>query len=471
MHSVRPLLPLCAIGVTVRFLLLLLAGEPEFQADESNYLYLAYSWNHFGLYPDGFRYLWPPGYPFLLAQCLAAFGESGPFVLKLAQVIASASTGLFTMLFARRLYGLRAAKLAGIAWAFHLPLAAYTHYIWTESLFLAVFLPALYLVFLVLHEPGRKHDEARLLVAGLLFAVALYLKASPLYLAPVLALALAVRCEGNLIQRLRPASLFLLAIFVAIVPWTLRNYEVYGRLVWVGSTLGENSYNGLNAPYRNFDLHPVAVERSMPGGGSLYDVSRPYLVKSDAQTAWRRPETILNLPDRQGESLRLGIEYVQEHPAWFARSRVKKVADLFIPLSFYVRHHALKRYDGMPLGQAAIRRATVIWALTSSVLVMLLGVAGAYLGLRRSPAGAWVLGSVLAYTLATSLLVSMSRFRIPIVPILIVFGAGLVTERLREAPRGARVALGFGCALMALLWWINLPETGVVTGFAMEERP
>jgi len=471
MHSVRPLLPLCAIGVTVRFLLLLLAGEPEFHADESNYLYLAYSWKHFGLYPDSFRYLWPPGYPFLLAQCLAAFGDSGPFVLKLVQVLASASTGLFTMLFALRLFGAHAAKLAGTLWAFHLPLAAYTHYLWTESLFLAVFLPALYLVFLVLHEPGKKHDEARLLLGGLLFALALFLKASPLYLAPVLAIAIAVRSRGSLLQRLRPASLFLLAILVAVAPWTLRNYEVYGRLVWVGSTLGENSYNGLNAPYRNFDLHPVAVERTMPDGRSLYSVPRQSLVTSDPMTAWARPEGILNLPDRQAESVRRGIQYARDHPAWFARSRVKKVADLFIPLSFYVRHHALKRYDGMPLGGPVLRPATVIWALTSSVLVMLLGAAGAYVGLRRNPAGAWVLGSVLAYTLCTSLLVSMSRFRVPIVPILIVFGAGLVTERLKEAPRGARVAIALGCACMALLWWIDLPETRIVTGFAMEDRP
>ena len=63
-------------GVLLRLLFLWLAEPLELQSDEANYVYLALSWNHFGFFSDSYRYPWPPGYPFLLAAALGAFGAS-----------------------------------------------------------------------------------------------------------------------------------------------------------------------------------------------------------------------------------------------------------------------------------------------------------------------------------------------------------------------------------------------------------
>ena len=75
--NLRPLLSLCAAGVGLRLLFLFLAGNPEFQSDEANYVYLALVVNHFGHYQDGFRFLWPPRFAFVIAARLALFGRSG----------------------------------------------------------------------------------------------------------------------------------------------------------------------------------------------------------------------------------------------------------------------------------------------------------------------------------------------------------------------------------------------------------
>jgi hypothetical protein len=44
-----------------------------------------------------------------------------------------------------------------------------------------------------------------------------------------------------------------LGALVVVLPWTLRNLEVYGRVVPSGSTLGENLWQGVNAQYINWD--------------------------------------------------------------------------------------------------------------------------------------------------------------------------------------------------------------------------
>ena len=120
----------------------------------------------------------------------------------------------------------------------------------------AAFGASLYLVFRSLDDEGGR-PERRLIAAGVLFACALYLKEVPLYLSLLLALALTFGSHGvSRSEGLRRAALYLLAIAAVVAPWTLRNLEVYGRVVPIGSSLGENFYGGVNVEYKNFDLRP-----------------------------------------------------------------------------------------------------------------------------------------------------------------------------------------------------------------------
>ena len=136
--SWKPVLALCAAGVGLRLVFLALTTNLDLLRDEGHYVYLALSWNRFGFYPDGLRYLWPPGFPLFLAWCLSLFGAQGVVAAKLVQVLASASIGICTMALAERLFGARGALIAGGLWCVHLPLIGYTHTLWSETLFLVV---------------------------------------------------------------------------------------------------------------------------------------------------------------------------------------------------------------------------------------------------------------------------------------------------------------------------------------------
>ncbi len=461
-----PLLVLSLLGVLLRLVLLLVVGQVELQSDEANYVYGALTLNHFGVYLDHYRYLWPPGYSWILAQCIAIFGQDGLFVAKLLQVVGSASIGLTTMLFAYRLGNMRAARIAGVLWVLYLPLAAFTHLLWNETLFLALFLPALYQLLRVIQGVERGVDR-RLIAAGLLLGAALYLKEAPVYLVPLLALGL-LPCAPGMREGLARGALLLLACACVQLPWTLRNLHVYGHFVPVAQSLGENAYNGLNEDYRSFDLIAVEVERTRRGLPPLVETRvRPWFVDVEEGSGWERADrggdaenAVANTIERSRENTSRGLAYAREHPGWLARSRLKKLADLVTPLSFFTRHQALGRYDHSALGTPLGRALSGLWAVACPVLVLLLGSAGFFA--LREPRARWLLGLVIGYTVATSTLVAMSRFRLPIVPLLIACGASLLARRGGTPSRGRAATILLVWGVLGGLWWINWPETSTL---------
>jgi len=125
----RAIALIAAVGVGVRAALLALASPLDVQSDEANYLLSAALWDRLGVYFDQHRYLWPPGYPWLIAQFVGADGVLGGGArgidqVRWLQVFASAGTGVLVMLFAWRIFSRRAAVVAGALWCVHLPLAA-----------------------------------------------------------------------------------------------------------------------------------------------------------------------------------------------------------------------------------------------------------------------------------------------------------------------------------------------------------
>lgn len=440
-----------ALGVALRAGLWLLAGESELQSDEAGYLHLAVQWKQLGFYPDSFRFLWPPGYPAYLRACLEAFGPGALDAARIGQIVASASTGLSTGLIAWRLFGRGPAALATAGWALYLPLAAFTHLLWNETLFLALFLPALYQAISVCGEPEAARATRRLIVCGLCVSAALLVKEAATFLLPVWALVLACTA-ASWSEGFRRASLLALVVAACVTPWGLRNLEVYGRFIPLGSSLGENAYNGLNATYRNFDLIPLDVERMRRGMEPL--TPRPFgTAPPEGAEPWGRAEEIANLPARMDENTRRGLAFAAEHPGWLLRSRLQKISDALVPTTFLTRHLALGHYAG-PLGSGTLRAAAAWGSALQVVLLLALGGAGLIAGLRRQPAR-WLVAGTLLYFLATTMLVSMSRFRLPVVPLLLA-GAAAALCRPRLLRQRA-LPVGLWWAALILAWWCNAP--------------
>lgn len=457
----RRVLVWCAVGLLLRLALLLLSGEPELTSDEGGYVYLALGWLRFDFLGDAERFLWPPAWPYVLRTAFEWFGRDGLFAAKCFSVAASLATGLAVAGLGRRLSGERAGVLACALWALYLPLAAFTHLLWAEPLFLAFFAPALYFLVAAEQEQDARRADRQLFLAGLLCGGALLVKEAPTFLVPLLFLGLLLsRRRGALPERFRRASLFPLAVIAVVLPWSARNFEVYGRLAPVGISLGENVYGSLNSRYTNFDLR--AVSRIRGEKPKLEEIGRPFFMPGDPATEWQRATEPPNTAARSAENVRRGLDWVLENPGAFLRTRVKRLADICLPTSFFVRQQGCLTYAESPLGEPALRRPLVVWAFLAPALLLFLAVPGMVHRLRRlrcSP-GAWVAPVVVFYFLATSLLSSMSRLRVPMLPVLFVLVAGFLTlERWRWfAGTRTRLAALLGWLVLFFLWWVDFPE-------------
>ncbi len=413
------LISLVAVGILIRLTLLVLAGRLEPFADESNYLYLGVLWDRFAFYSDSGRYLWPPGYPFLVSRALGIFGAGGVMALKLLQVLCSAIVGGCTILLAGRFFGTRAARLAGAFWCIYLPLIGFTHYLWPETIFLALFLPCVYILLLWWQESDLKDRSAPLLASsGLLLGFAVLVKEVGLFLLPLLTCLIFLRTRGSTPRyRVGAALLFLLSATVVIAPWALRNLEVYGRLVPVGATLGKNMFMGLNSGYRNLDYprrHRAKIDLANRRVQELLIGGQP--------EGWKQSPEI-NVIDRATDNVSRGLAFARQNPGFVFRSRFKRLADWSSPMSFFLRHYGLERYHGL-LDQVWVRRSLIMVAVIVPVVVLAGAIPGLFLSVA-DPSTRWFLISILLFfVLAGAMLNASTRYRIAIEPLLIVCAAG-----------------------------------------------
>ncbi|MFQ5767327.1 MAG: glycosyltransferase family 39 protein, partial [Acidobacteriota bacterium] len=250
----RALWWLILAGLLFRLLALAATSTIDCLMDECAYTHLA----ELLAAGDGFqphrRHYWPPGYiAFLAAHIRLGAGILGA---KLTQVLLS--TGLIPLVFllARRsAAGIspalceRAALAAAALVALDPTLIAFSHYLWSETLFLPLFTGGLILVL----DACRDLSTRRALAAGALLGLACLVKVLPFYLVPLLAVWILARAGGSR-RGLAVALALTASTFAVVLPWTLRNTLAYHRVVLIETTLGKNLVRGNNpqSPY-NWD--------------------------------------------------------------------------------------------------------------------------------------------------------------------------------------------------------------------------
>ena len=202
------------------------------------------------------------------------------------------------------------------------------------------------------------------------------------------------------------------------------------------------------------DMESIRAERGLP---PLASVQRSWTVEltTDQEDAWARRIRPYNTIARLEANVDAGMRFALDHPAWVLRSRVQTFADFFSPVSYFVRHASVGRYGG-PLGRRTILQILVPFATATTVCVILLGILGLFTGLVGR-AQLWLIGGTVGYFTATALLISHSRFRLPIEPLLIVMASGLLTGSWRTASGPRRASALLASAVILFFWWLNGP--------------
>jgi len=233
-----------------------------------------------------------PGYPYFLGLIYFIFGHHHIAVL-LVQALLGSLTPVLIYLTARRLFSVKVSQIAVVVAAVYPGFIYFVGWLMTENLFILLVSLLLYLTVTLREGVSWK----RLVLIGVLLGCLSLTRGVGLPFIGIIPLYMFLRLSGELRDRLARAALVLAVALLMLVPWTVRNYGAYhrimlpssegGLILWLGFTniplihyetdeaftyvervgkkhaqseefyrlLAENNYFGLAAMQRIFQLY------------------------------------------------------------------------------------------------------------------------------------------------------------------------------------------------------------------------
>jgi 4-amino-4-deoxy-L-arabinose transferase-like glycosyltransferase len=417
------------IGLAIRILALALLAPFPFVGDERSYHVMA------GQLLEGVRFApdWPPGLPYYLALFRSISGGS--------HVVAMAAMIPWYLVFSALLYALcvrirgrHAANIALTVFAVY-PTFVYHSVIPLTQLPVAACLLLVALLMLSLKE---KRSLGASLAMGAALGVCVLLRPSAALLAASIPAFILIRWRspGSALAVLAVAALL-------VLPWEVKVHAMTGDVVALNYATSRNLYIG-NSPwtplYKTWWFGSHEDAESVPPGFRQMDGAVRALPPSLQDTAYRR----------------LAVEHIMKRPDLFVLRTLNRVRTYFAFDTY--AGTVLVKFDRLPklLGLAVIAADAIFYFVIMALsLVAFLAPEG--LRIERAAASTLLLITV-AYALPYWVAFSHPTYHFPVVPLLAVPAAVLVSDLLaadRASLRTAVAALvrrrSIGWALAVLL--------------------
>jgi len=426
-------------------LLPLVAGMTQ-RGDELPYLRGAYSIAESGVPDYGVTVWdvahWAPLYPYSLGGLYALVGPSSLLLTtRVLQVLVSTLTAFLVFRIARRAFGERCALWSTALVAFFPTSIAYTQYLLCETVFTALLVG----VVAILVPPGAELRPGRALVAGLVGGLCALTRSVFLYQSLFVVAAILLAVRGAWSWRARVAGAFLAGLVLVIAPWSISNTLRFERFLLIDT-------NGGNVLHKNWNA--VRQENHDIGLNERFKLDR---ARSKEDGLRYRPRIKGgHFIDDYNAEVRAGTRFVLAHPGLFVRHTAVRAAELVNPTSFLVRGLRKRDYGDVP---RVLEELLVALTLATTMGILGLGVVGLVVPAIR-PRRLYVAALVLATAAACVLVLSQSRYRFPLMPLLVPFAVDAAL-RLRSGERlGDRwrwIVAGVLLAAMAWAWVVYLP--------------
>lgn len=319
-----------------------------------------------------------PGYP-LFAGAVLFLGRNSEVFLQIVQSLLGATTALLLFDLGRRMYGLRCGTIAGVLYATYAPLLLVETSLLAEGLLIFLLVLAAWL--LALPPSGF-----RVTLAGIAIGCAVITRPTALLFIPLFACFIKPR---------KLIAIFVLSAAYPIAPVLLQSWFATGHVVMVQSAGGANLYIGDSPLHGGFGW-------ARPGG------------------PWDRV---------RGEAWRAGARDAASDDRYFVQKTMREIADH--PLAF-VRLIAMKTFWFLQADEIRDSGSFAFFAARVPLLrygpgfgvTLALAVAGFIVALRERKVS-WLLIGWIAIAAATTIgLIVGMRYRLPVVPPLMIF-AGL----------------------------------------------
>jgi len=207
-----------------------------------------------------------------------------------------------------------------------------------------------------------------------------------------------------------------------------------GQMMW----LGNNDFPPITFDYGNGQLSQRAFKR--------------YARQGRKRCASRKQPM-----ERDACETKAGFDWIKDNPESFVRRMPMRVAQMLTPHSLMTRHLRWGKWRGMP---AIVDEALILWGALWSMFVMWVG---AFTLVARGRGGHGVVtGLILLYHLAAiAALAGLSRYRVPLEPLLMIYAGGFVSDSssvweglLKCRWRMALVVVVMGWLIPLVLWYL-----------------
>ena len=323
--------------------------------------------------PDAY---WAPGPAFLYSLFLRAFGpDLWPIVI--GNGLLSMAAVVLTVVVVRQWSSERVALAAGwlmACWPLQIQFVT----------ILASELPFTVAVLAAFAFAGRGTENwPRVLAAGVMIAVASYLRPTALLLPGGLALVALWRRTPWVPVLTRTAAIVAVTV-VLVAPWTYRNYQVFGRFVAISANSGANLWMG-NNPDSDGTYMPTPPELA-----SLDRASKDALLRERA------------------------IEWMTQEPAAAAALMVRKLAVTHATETIGV----VWNIDGLAERGVGERGRFVLSGISTLywIAALVLALGGFVVAVRRNGLGSVPVVMWIYFAAVHAITVAMDRYHIPSIP-------------------------------------------------------
>jgi len=333
----------------------------------------------------------PPLYPYLMAGVFKLFGvytyASAWALLTINSLFASLST-IPLFLIALRTFDERVARWSAYGWALN-PYIWYwsIHWIWDTTL-TPLLLTLIFLIALELEEWRGFWGWA---IFGILWGVGALANPSMLAFLPFCGLWIWRQRFKNGLPALTGVALSSVVFFLVLSPWLIRNYEVFGRFVFIRDDFGlqfrlgnSKGAEGMLMAYLQPNLNTLELEKFQRMGELAYGA----------------------------ECKRLAFGWIRENPRQFAIVSLRRF--------FYY-------WNGVPKPTDSV----ALWDFRNSLFLAwsVLGIWGAGRAVRQKVRGAWLFaGLLLTYPTTYYFVFPHARYRHPIEPELTILAVFLLLQ-------------------------------------------
>ena len=255
---------------------------------------------------------WPIGYPALLAIFFVVTGPSTVLAQSL-NVLFSVVCVALTFAIGDRLFGRMVATVAGLVLALFPGMVVYASLVSTDLLFMLLTTATYFMVLRPIAQRQRAANAIDGLLAGLLVGISTLVRATGMTLLPLWGLVRWM-VTGSFMRALGWTLAGVVAVALVVLPWTIRNYVHFQKIIPVSTNGGVNFWIG-NNPWARGDF--------MWPRDEAYNPLLPLMG---------------NEPTINAEGYHLGLEYLQqmarEDPAHLARLYFNKALYMFNAFDF-----------------------------------------------------------------------------------------------------------------------------------------